>query len=809
MSTAGASFSRNAAVGAGDVMVNPGRALAASRWMDPVIALALGATALTMYVRTLYPGLITRGDSPKFQYLGSVLGTAHSPGYPLYVLVSFCFSKLPIGSMAYRMNLLSAVCAAAAVALTYTVMVRLRSHRIVAVSTALGLGFSRYFWTRALAAEVYGLAAALIALVILMAVRWAESGRDRDFYLTIFAFGLSLSNHLVLAAIAPALVIFVVISRPRTVRVRTIAIGALAGLAGFLPYGYIMLRTWQQAAYVEARASTLPQLVDVIFARRFSGYIFSFTPHEVLTEHLPLAWALTAITLGWLGLALVAVGLAATVVQRRAIGALLALATLGIVFLTINVEAETDGFLMTAWVPLWMLAGLGMQAIWSAVGAIRPAGAAITGAALLAIPGAELSRNYRPNDHHQDTSEMRYFAALFRQLPDRAAIVSEYYGLDQAVLYKLVADGAARGRTIELIPNDLPTAERYAKAGYEVFASSNGRASLSPLGFFEPVQLYDAGQQDGRSAAPTPIDMTMFPLFKMTRRVPCIGIGNLGWRDVTDEASDGQLLVRVDNYRPFDSSVVIYIGMGAAGSDPVLVASTGPQAPAFSASTFRMDRPDEKARFESALERDKVGDPSRLQGQSVVRRLEWQVNDQGLFSQSVVALADRPEVAIAKATVDLNNPLRATVCGWAGPQFFVKRTREDIPLGSDGESLLGRGWSDPESPGTASIIRRTTRDDAEVIVPLGRAGRIVVRVRARPSSPGDSGRPSLVLKVNGRALDARAMGPDWQDYEWDIPALRWSKGLNRLTIGGRRAMVSVSALSFEIQPDSQPVGHVR
>jgi hypothetical protein len=54
-----------------------------------------------------------------------------------------------------------------------------------------------------------------------------------------------------------------------------------------------------------------------------------------------------------------------------------------------------------------MLAGLGMQAIWSAAGAIGPAGAAVTGAALLAIPGAELTRNYRPNDHHQDTSEMR------------------------------------------------------------------------------------------------------------------------------------------------------------------------------------------------------------------------------------------------------------------------------------------------------------------------------------------------------------------------------------------------------------------
>jgi hypothetical protein len=53
------------------------------------------------------------------------------------------------------------------------------------------------------------------------------------------------------------------------------------------------------------------------------------------------------------------------------------------------------------------------------------------------------------------------------------------------------------------------------------------------------------------------------------------------------------------------------------------------------------------------------------------------------------------------------------------------------------------------------------------------------------------------------------MGAGWQDYEWDVPASRWSKGLNRLTIGGRAARVSVSALSFEIQPDGQPNAHVR
>jgi len=792
----------------------PPRAREGTNWADVAAAGLLAVTTLTVYVRTLYPGLTLHGDSPKFQYLGSVLGTAHPPGYPLYILISYCFSKLSLGTMAFRMNLLTAVCATIAVVLTYAVLIRLRCHRVVALAAALCLAFGRFFWGRALEAEVYGLASALMALVILLVIRWAETGRDRDLYLTIFAFGLSLGNHLVLAATAPALVTFVLLTRPASIRLRTILIGAAAGLAGFLPYLYIVIRSVQQAPYVEARATSLPELVDVILARRFSGYMFSFTAHDVLTEHLPQVWTMAVTELGLIGLAFAGIGLTVAAVQRRTVAVLLATGVAGIVLLTVEVFAETDGFLMPAWVLLWMLVGLGMQAVWSAARARGAAGAMLAGAALLAVPGVELARNYRTNDHHRYTVAIRYFAALFRQLPDRSAIVSEYYNMDQAIRYKIAADGAASGRTIEPIPNDRATVERFAKAGYEVFAFASARASLGALGFgFEPVQLYEAGASGGQAA--TPIDMTDRAVFRLVRRVPCDAVGNLGWRDVTDAARDGQLLVRVDNYRPFDSTVVIYAGGVDAATVPALIASTGPQRPDFSVVTFRLDRQDEKQKSQllAALARDGVTETARILAQPVVRRLEWRVNDQGQFSQSAVALAGSTEVAIARATVDLNNPLRATLCGWPGEQFFVNRAREDVALTPDGDRLFGQGWSDAEPAGADSFLRRITQDDAEVIVPLARTGRIMVRVRARTTASAPAGETSLVLTVNGVPLAPHAVASDWQIQQWDVPAARWNKGFNRVTIGGRHAMVSVSGLSFEIepggQPDGQPGGHVR
>src|SRR6185436_2656693 len=80
-------------------------------------ALAFGLP-LTLYVRTLAPGLLL-GDSAEFQTLAYTLGMTHATGYPVYLLLAHAFTLLPLGDLASRVSLFSAVSASVALALVY------------------------------------------------------------------------------------------------------------------------------------------------------------------------------------------------------------------------------------------------------------------------------------------------------------------------------------------------------------------------------------------------------------------------------------------------------------------------------------------------------------------------------------------------------------------------------------------------------------------------------------------------------------------------------------------------------------------
>ena len=217
-----------------------------------------------VYLKTLFPGLGGGGDSAKFQYVGSVLGTPHPPGYPLYVLVSFCFAQIPIGSLAWRINAMSAFFATVSAVVCLLVLRRLRVSRVIAACVALSLAFDHALWAFAVRAEVYSLTGALTAILVFCAARWHRTRRERDLYLMVAVFALSLGNHLTIAAVAPALIALVVITDRRTIRGRTILVTTLIVLAGLCQYGFILLRTAQNASYLEARASNLGQLFAVM-----------------------------------------------------------------------------------------------------------------------------------------------------------------------------------------------------------------------------------------------------------------------------------------------------------------------------------------------------------------------------------------------------------------------------------------------------------------------------------------------------------------------------------------------------------------
>ena len=79
------------------------------RWFD----LVLVAGVFALYLLTLGTH-VGRADTFEFQVVMPQLGIAHPTGYPLFILIGKVFSLLPLGSMAFRVNLLSAIFATAA-----------------------------------------------------------------------------------------------------------------------------------------------------------------------------------------------------------------------------------------------------------------------------------------------------------------------------------------------------------------------------------------------------------------------------------------------------------------------------------------------------------------------------------------------------------------------------------------------------------------------------------------------------------------------------------------------------------------------
>ncbi len=459
-------------------------------WAHAALAALL---AFGVYLATMFPGLSSSGDAAKFAFVGRILGTPHEPGYPLYVLVSHLFSYLPLSTLAYRMNLLSAVLAALSVAVGYFLVRRLGGGRLAAFSAALAMGFGRAFWSKALYAKAYPLNGVLVAVGVLMLLRWGTHRQQKDLYWAVAFFALSAANHLIVVALLPALVLYALLTSARTVlRPRTLAIVAALVLLGFTLYGVIPLRTWQRASYLEARAATLSELVDVITARRYWNEIGAFSVRALLSTRMPAVAAIVAREFTWLGLPLLAAGFVVLIRRRRRDALLLGLGALGVMALTANMSSnEDEGFLLPVFVLGWPVVGVGLQALYGAVRRAPRALAAVLVVGLTAaIPTRQVIANFGPNDHHRRTLETRYFDALFGMLPDRSALVGDTYGVNMMVLYKLRGEQAAGSRDVRWLPLKQAEVAQAWRDGYQVFAFAQGRLELADYGFqFEPVEL--------------------------------------------------------------------------------------------------------------------------------------------------------------------------------------------------------------------------------------------------------------------------------------------------------------------------------
>jgi hypothetical protein len=431
---------------------------------DVAPAAAVGALSLAVYVRTLLPGVGYSGDTAKWQFLGEVGGTPHPTGYPLYLLINKAFvTVVPLGSLAWRANVLSAVLGAATAAVLVLVLRTLGARPGVAAATAAATALTLGIWSQAVVAEVYTLHLLLLAAVTLCLARWAAGGSDRWLLAGLALLAASFGNHLGTALSLPGVAWVLWVHRRRALTPRNLAWAAAAAALGAAQYLYLVRMT-AVGAYVEQPVHGLDGIVEAVSGGRFRDQMFTFSPAELITDRLPLtlrlAWhqfgpllAVTAwgVTRAWRG------------VHRAIAVHLLALAAASSVYAMNFDVPDVFVFYLPAWLALAVFTGLGLEDVagrvaprLSADRTRRAAGAV----ALAAVPAALLVANYHQASQRGSTADAERIERLIEAAGHDAVLVTDNYADSEYVWYYLLGERMGAERHLTLASQVTPAQVR-------------------------------------------------------------------------------------------------------------------------------------------------------------------------------------------------------------------------------------------------------------------------------------------------------------------------------------------------------------
>ena len=211
-------------------------------------------------------------------------GVPHPPGFPIYIMIGKLFSLLPIGNLAFRLNLMSAVFGSLTCVIVYFTLTKLTKSITISAISAFVLAFSYTFWSQSLITEVYTLNSFFTALLLFLGLLTIQSlpemnrpKTDRLIFMTVFIYGLSLTNHLTTIFFGSSLLLILFWRLYKNVSVRQ-SIGYLVTvicifLIGLLPYLYIYLRAQSGTIFNWGDPSTPARFINYISGREFQHFI--------------------------------------------------------------------------------------------------------------------------------------------------------------------------------------------------------------------------------------------------------------------------------------------------------------------------------------------------------------------------------------------------------------------------------------------------------------------------------------------------------------------------------------------------------
>jgi hypothetical protein len=420
-------------------------------YLDLYVVLSV-VIPFAVYMATLAPS-VTFFDSGEFLTAASSLGSAHSPGYPLFLMYAKAFTWIPLGNVAFRINMATAFSSTLACLGVYILTIMILKDKLIAdskhfsnfvvnataLAAAVTFSVTPRLWLQSNHDKPYPLLAFITAIIFYLLLKWRENydcGSEYPSYVYVCTFlaGLAMGLHQSIVLLLPSWVLLIVLADWRMVtRIKELVLASAFAMIGFSVHLYLPLRATQNPMlnWGDAKSST-----QFLWHFLRKGY-----PDEPHARDISLLWSqIRAFNVPreftWLGAILVIFALFSLWKhQRHIVIAYLAAVCSFLLYIVGYLNTLPDMIFLTEefFTPLYLL-----TAVLVAVGlftllvyAFRIAkipeqyDLKVTGLVvimLFVLPTSLCAVNYYENDQHNNYIAYDYATNSLRSLPQNAVM---------------------------------------------------------------------------------------------------------------------------------------------------------------------------------------------------------------------------------------------------------------------------------------------------------------------------------------------------------------------------------------------------